>query len=78
MAKPTKTAPREGEIERKPFTGDLQQQILAGFKGPPRRHLGFSRQGRSGEPPACRTGAQVRGIFRDAGWRPGGSESGEG
>jgi hypothetical protein len=42
MAKPTKTAcAREGEIERKPFTGDLKQQILAGFRGHPGGILGF-------------------------------------
>ncbi len=42
MAKPTKTAcAREGEIERKPFTGDLTQQILAGFSAYPGGILGF-------------------------------------
>ena len=42
MAKPTKTAcAREGEIERKPFTGDLKQQILAGFRAYPGGILGF-------------------------------------
>ena len=39
MAKPPKTAcAREGQ---KPFTGDLRQQILAGFRAQPSGILGF-------------------------------------
>ena len=42
MAKPTKTARAgEGQIERKPFTGDLKQQILAGLKAHPGGILGL-------------------------------------
>ena len=42
MAKPTKTAcAREGQIKRKPFTGDLRQEILAGLNACPGGILGF-------------------------------------
>jgi hypothetical protein len=75
MAKPTKTAcAREGEIERKPFAGDLNQQILAGLRAHPGGILGFLDK-LALEPTACWSGAQVRGIFRDAGRRPGGRNS---
>ena len=42
MAKPTKTAcAREGEIKRKPFTGDLKQADPGRFQGHPGGILGF-------------------------------------
>ena len=68
MSKPRKPAPaREGQIEPKPFTGDLRQAILAGLNATPGGILGLLERAAQENPRFARRARRYAEYFATQG-----------